>query len=116
MPYTITEDVRIYYEVEGQGPPLVLAHGGNDSLEMWRRFGYANALKNDYRLVMLDFRGHGRSDKPYDASAYGYEMSNDVLAVLDDLGIAKAHYLGYSMGATVGFALATRHAERFLSF
>ena len=69
MPYVIKQEVRIYYEVEGQGTPLVLAHGGSDSLDMWRRYGYTDILKDDFQLILFDFRGHGRSDKPHQASA-----------------------------------------------
>jgi len=116
LPYVNNQDVRINYEVEGEGPPLVLAHGGNDSLEMWRRYGYTDDLKKDFKLVLFDFRGHGKSDKPHEASDYGTEMAADVLAILDSLGIAKANYLGYSMGAMAGFTLATHHAARFHSF
>jgi pimeloyl-ACP methyl ester carboxylesterase len=116
MPYAVNEGVRIYYETEGQGTPLVLGHGGSDSLEMWRRCGYTDALRDDFQLVLFDFRGHGRSDKPREVSAYGTGLADDIVAVLDDLGIPKAHYLGYSMGALAGYMLATRHAERFHSF
>jgi pimeloyl-ACP methyl ester carboxylesterase len=117
MPYANNQGVRIYYEVEGQGPPLVLAHGGTMGSSGWRGSGYVDALKNDYQLVMFDFRGCGRSDKPRKASDYDRKlMNNDVLAILDNLGIAKAHYFGYSGGAMTGWLLAARHAERFHSF
>ncbi len=120
MPYVNNNGVRIYYEVEGQGPPLVLATGANVDLTVWRVSGFGDALRYDYKLVMFDARGHGRSDKPHEDSAYGrnmaVKMADDVIAVLDDLGIAKAHYYGYSMGALVGFRLATGHSERFYSF
>jgi pimeloyl-ACP methyl ester carboxylesterase len=117
MPYVNNEGVRIYYEVEGQGPPLVLAHGGSLGLSGWKGSGYVEALKNDYQLVMFDFRGCGRSDKPRQASAYDRKlMNNDVLAILDNLGIAKAHFFGYSGGAMTGWLLALHHAEQFHSF
>lgn len=116
MPYANSQGVRIYYEVEGQGPPLVLAHGGTDSLIMWRRHGHTDALRDDFQLILFDARGHGLSDKPHEASVYGTKMADDVVAVLDSLGTNKAHYFGYSMGAATGFTLATRHAERFHSF
>ena len=117
MPYANNNGVKIYYEVEGEGPPLVLAHAIMSSLTDWRTFGYADALKTDYRLVLFDARGRGRTDKPRQASAYEYSvLATDVLTVLDDLGIDRAHYLGYSMGARVGFLLATRNAARFNSF
>ena len=117
MPYANNNGVKIYYEVEGQGPPFVLAHALMDTLNCWRQNGYVDALKTDYRLVLFDARGRGRTDIPREASAYDYNLlSGDVLTILDELGIAKAHYFGYSMGARVGFLLATRNAGRFFSF
>lgn len=117
MPYANNGDVRIYYEIEGLGPPLVLAHGmgfGSD-LTAWRTTGYTDALKNDFQLILFDFRGHGKSDKPRDNSSES-DTADDIIAVLDDAGISKAHYLGYSMGAAAGFQQAVRHADRFFSF
>ena len=116
MPYANNNGVKIYYEVEGDGPPLVLAHGGGSELNGWRRFGYADALKNDYQLILFDARGHGRSDKPHRLSDYGPRMADDVLAVLDDLGVERACFLGYFTGALTGLLLATHHAERFYGF
>ncbi len=116
MPYAENQGVRIYYEVEGEGPPLVLGHGGSYTLDMWREWGYTDGLKDEFQLILLDFRGHGRSDKPDEVSSHRTGMSDDVVAVLDALGTTRAHYFGYSMGATVGFTLATRHAARFCSF
>jgi pimeloyl-ACP methyl ester carboxylesterase len=79
--------------------------------------GYPAALGGAYRLVLIDPRGHGESDKPHDTAAYAHElMADDVVAVLDDLGIARAHYFGYSMGAGIGFVLAARAPQRFHSF
>lgn len=118
MPYADNRGVHIYYEVEGEGPPLVLAHGmgfGGD-LNMWRVTGYTDALKDDFQLILFDIRGHGRSDKPREVSADKADPADDVVAVLDSLGIAKAHFFGYSMGATAGFRQAVRHADRFHSF
>ena len=116
MPYASNNGVRIYYEVEGKGPPLMLAHGVTRSLRRWREIGFADKLKEDYSLIMFDARGHGKSDKPHDQAAYGINMVNDVIAVLDDLRVDRVNYLGYSMGAGVGFACAIRHPERFSSF
>src|SRR3989304_635920 len=118
MPYANNNGVRIYYEVEGQGPPLVLAHGmgGGGDLDAWLSTGYTDALKDDYQLILFDLRGHGRSDKPHEVSAHGSNAADDIVAVLDSLGIAKAHYLGYSMGAAAGFKQAISHADWFYSF
>jgi len=116
MPYANNAGVKIYYEVEGQGPPLVLAYGLTGGLNCWRAIGIVDMLRNDFQLILFDARGHGKSDKPHEVSEYGLKMANDVVAVLDDIGIDKAHYFGYSMGARVGFWLAVRHATRFSSF
>jgi pimeloyl-ACP methyl ester carboxylesterase len=119
MPYASNQGVRIYYEVEGQGPPLVLATGASADLTVWQGTGFTDALK-DYQLILFDARGHGRSDKPHEVSAYApnvaVKMAGDVIAVLDDAGIAKAHYYGYSLGALVGYRLAAGYSERFYSF
>lgn len=116
MPYTLNGATRIHYEVAGEGPALVLHHGLSDSLESWRDYGYVAALRHAFRLILIDARGHGRSDKPHDLAAYSLALRTaDVLAVLDDLGIARAHYLGYSLGGWVGFGLAGAAPERIAS-
>ncbi|MDQ6601703.1 MAG: alpha/beta fold hydrolase [Chloroflexota bacterium] len=114
MPYATNDGTRIYYEREGSGPPLVLQHGFTRSLEGWRDSGYVDALKNDYELILLDARGHGRSDKPHDPAAYAYDKrAADVLAVLDDAGIARAIFWGYSMGGHIGYAIGQYAPGRF---
>jgi pimeloyl-ACP methyl ester carboxylesterase len=116
MPYTENQGIRIHYKTEGVGAPLVLQHGFTDSLESWYEMGYVEALKNDYRLIVVDARGHGGSDKPHDPTAYTHEIHvADLVAVLDDLTIPTAHFLGYSMGGRIGFALATYASARFSS-
>jgi len=98
MPYAINQGVRIHYEVEGEGPPIVLQHGFTRDLGFWRQFGYVDAPKHNYQLILLDARGHGLSDKPHDPSAYAWELRvSDVTAVLDHLDIRKAHFWGYSI-------------------
>ncbi len=108
--------MRIYYEVEGEGPPLVLVHWASGSTHDWRMFGYLDALKDDYRLILVDMRGHGKSDKPHDPAAYDAATQvSDITAVLDELGIDKANYFGYSLGARLGWALAKYAPERLQS-
>lgn len=97
------QGIRIHYEVEGKGPPLVLVHGRGASLTMWRALGYTAALGKSYQLILVDIRGHGQSDKPSGPEPLRPDaMASDVVAVLDDVGVAKTHYLGYSMGGTIG--------------
>jgi pimeloyl-ACP methyl ester carboxylesterase len=116
MPYADNQGIHIHYKTEGEGPPLVLQHWSLATLENWYDYGYVSTLKNDYRLILLDARGHGASDKPHRPEAYELKKRvEDIVAVLDDLGIAKAHYFGYSMGGWIGFGLARYAPERFRS-
>ena len=116
MPYAYNEHIRIHYEVEGAGPPLVLQHWSLATMECWYDCGYVSALKNEYQLVLLDARGHGASDKPHRQEAYELkERVEDIVSVLDDLGIAQAHFFGYSMGGWIGFGAARYAPERFRS-
>ena len=98
MPYEdrfIDNDgVRIHYEVESEGgPPLVLVHGMGMSTKDWRSAGYTDALSGEFRLILIDSRGFGQSDKLSDPTDYGRKQKvSDVTGVLDDLGIEKAYY------------------------
>lgn len=71
MPFVDSEGVRIYYEVEGQGPPQLFMHGWgvNHSARTLRTLGYVKELKGGYRLILPDARGHGDSEKPHDIHA-----------------------------------------------
>lgn len=116
MPHAMNGEVRIHYEVEGSGPPLMLHTGFIGVVEDWYTLGYVDALKPDYRLIMPDPRGQGRSDKPHAPEAYGSNNRvADVIAVLDALGIDRVDFWGYSMGGRVGFDLAVQHPERLRS-
>jgi pimeloyl-ACP methyl ester carboxylesterase len=107
MPYANNAGFRIHYEVDGTGPALVLHHGFTQCLEDWFECGYVDALRGGYQLVLIDARGHGQSDKPHDSKAYTLrQRATDVTAVLDALGIDRAHFWGYSMGGWIAFGLA----------
>jgi pimeloyl-ACP methyl ester carboxylesterase len=113
MPYANHNGIHIHYEVEGTGRPLVLQHGFTGNLKRWYQFGYVEALKPNYRVILVDARGHGASDKPHDAAAYALSLRvGDVVAVLDSLNLDKAHYWGYSMGGWIGFGMAKYAPER----
>ncbi len=117
MPYANSQGLRIHYEVEGDGPPLVLMHGLSGSLMNWRLNGVVEALKDSYRMILVDARGHGGSDKPHDPEAYRFELrAADVVAVLDALDIQRSNYWGYSMGSRIGFNAAKYAPSRFQSF
>jgi pimeloyl-ACP methyl ester carboxylesterase len=105
--------MAIHYEVEGSGPPVVLMHGMGGSIQNWVRAGYVDALRDELQLILVDARGFGESDKPHDPQSYTREAKvSDVVAVLDDLGLEKAHYWGYSMGASNGWAMGMLAPER----
>ena len=107
--------VRIRYRDSGSGDVIVLIHGNGGSLEGWIDSGVLPNLERDYRVVALDARGHGKSGKPHESSAYGQEMGLDVVRLLDHLGVARAHIIGYSMGALITAQLLTTHPDRFIT-
>jgi pimeloyl-ACP methyl ester carboxylesterase len=113
MSYANNDGVRIHYEVEGAGAPLVLHHGTLGRGEDWQHFGYTNGLKYGRQLILLGARGHGASDKSYEPSAYDLPFRvADVTAVLDALQIDRADYFGYSMGGWIGFGMAKYAPQR----
>jgi pimeloyl-ACP methyl ester carboxylesterase len=116
MPYVTHQGVRIHYQMEGGGPPLVLLHGFNSNLKRWYASGCVELLQRNFRLILIDARGHGASDKPHDRAAYTWPIPvADVVAVLDHLQIPQVHVLGYSMGGEVCFGLAKYAAARVTS-
>jgi pimeloyl-ACP methyl ester carboxylesterase len=117
LPCVVNQGIGIHFKVEGEGVPLVLLHGFCGDLNDWYELGYVKHLKSDHRLVMIDARGHGASDEPQDPKSYRLKsMVSDVVAVLDDLDIRKAHFFGYSMGGWMCFGLARYAPERSYSF
>ena len=116
MPYATNGDIRIWYEVEGEGAPLILHHGSFASGARWRDLGYVEELKHENQLILIDAQGHGASDKPYDSTAYDMASRvSDVTSVLDHLQIARANFFGYSLGGWIGFGLAKHAPTRFHS-
>ena len=116
MPYADNQGIHIHYETEGDGPPLVLQHWSFASLESWYGYGYVPALRDDHRVILLDARGHGASDKPHEPDAYTLSKRvADIVAVLDDLGVGRADFFGDSMGGWIGFGVARYAPERFRS-
>ena len=92
MPYANNDGVCIHYQVEGEGPPLVLQHGFTSSLQSWYTSGYVAALQPDYQLILIDVRGYGQSDKPYDPNTDAMQnRDEDILAELDALQDETAH-------------------------
>jgi pimeloyl-ACP methyl ester carboxylesterase len=103
------DGVRIAYEELGDGDATLLHHGfASDSKINWVRTGVARAIVDaGRRVVLIDARGHGRSEKPHDIEAYlGGAMEHDVQALLDRLEIEEVSVVGYSMGSFVAVRLA----------
>lgn len=109
MPYLALPDRRIYYRVDGRGPWLTLVHGLSQNHMVWS--AQLAAAAERYRLVRVDLRGHGFSSAP--AGGYGQmEYLDDVLALLDHLGIACTYWWGTHTGAAVGLLVAALRPER----
>ena len=108
--------VKVWYFVQGKGEPVVLIHGWLSSAGInWVLPGTSGLLARDYQVIALDVRGHGLSDKPTDEEAYGPELVEDVVRLLDHLEIKKAHIVGYSMGGVIAANFIARHPDRVLS-
>jgi pimeloyl-ACP methyl ester carboxylesterase len=111
-----SKGVKIRYTVEGRGEPVLLIHGFTANIEKnWGLPGIVKSLAQDYRVIALDNRGHGKSDKPHDPKQYGAEMAEDAIRLLDHLKIDKAHVVGYSMGAMITLKVLATHPDRVLS-
>lgn len=122
MPYATNavDGTRVYFEDDGgAGTPVVLYGGILDSVELVRRSHIARALqapRNEFRLIYADHRGLGRSGKPHEVEGYAMSLQvADAVAVLDELGIARAHFVGRSYGGRLAFGIGEHSPERVLS-
>ena len=112
-----SDGVRLHYELHGPdgGAPVVLVHGfASDYRLNWVGTRWQETLTTaGFRVIGLDCRGHGGSDKPYDPAAYALgTMAADVQRLMDHLDIKVANFLGYSMGARIGVQMMLDHAGR----
>lgn len=113
MPIARSHGMKIAYEVFGDGPPLVLHPGMFQTGSHWTVAGYTPALAANHTVIAIDPLGLGASDAPHEPAAYTLRRRADsVTAVLDDLGIARAAFWGYSLGALTGYAVAGHAPER----
>ncbi|MFJ3411603.1 alpha/beta fold hydrolase [Pseudomonas protegens] len=107
--YAEVNGIRLYYSKLGHGSPVVLLHGGLGNADYWGL--QAKALAARHTVISVDSRGHGRSTR--DARPYGYDlMADDVIALLDQLKIPRADFVGWSDGAILGLDLAMRYPQR----
>jgi len=108
--YVENDGARIWYATFGSGSPVILLHGGLGHSGNWG-FQVPALLSHDYRVVVIDSRGHGRSTR--DVRPFRYEtMASDVLAVMDVLRLEKAPLVGWSDGATIALILAMQAPSR----
>jgi len=110
-------DLRVYYEISGDGPPLILLPGLLETIESnWRRF--VPALAQHYRTVAIDLRGHGRTDNPAGAGKKSTgqlnisQMAYDLNGVIDSLGFEGVSLLGYSLGGCIGLVAGLKRPNR----
>jgi pimeloyl-ACP methyl ester carboxylesterase len=110
MPSASVNGLRLYYEEQGSGPPLVLLNGATLTLDEPGRGGWATLrpmLAQRYRVVHVEGRGHGRTDSPGGGASYTLPaLAADVGALIEQLGLAPAHVAGFSHGALVALELA----------
>jgi len=113
-----SKGVKVHYAVAGEGEALVLIHGWMSDATMWGRDSAGNPKLNPpkgFKVIALDCRGHGKSDKPHETTAYGDLMAADVVRMLDHLKIDRAHLVGYSMGAFIVGNVVAHHPKRVIS-
>jgi pimeloyl-ACP methyl ester carboxylesterase len=115
--FTASDGTKIhYFDIAGTGSPVVLIHGYTANAEgKWLKPNIAQTLAKNHRVIAIDARGHGKSDKPHDPAKYGPRMATDVVELLDHLKIQKAHIHGYSMGGSILTQLLARHQGRIIS-
>jgi pimeloyl-ACP methyl ester carboxylesterase len=110
-----SDGVTIRYTVHGEGEPVILIHGSQASGGLnWRAPGIVDLLAEQYRVITIDARGHGKSDVP-GPGEYGVNMVDDVVRLMDHLKIDTAHIAGYSMGGMITMKMLTLHPDRFRS-
>jgi len=110
LPKVRVGDINIYYEVHGEGPPLVMIMGLSANVDWWHPHVIEQFSKH-FKTVIFDNRGAGRTDKP--AIDYSIRMfADDTVGLMDALGIRRAHILGVSMGGMIGQEIALSYPER----
>ena len=108
MPYQAVNGIKIYYEEQGKGEPLILINGLAFPMDLW--FFQIRELAKDFRVIALDNRGIGRTDQPDEAYSIAM-MAADAVGLLKALGIEKAHVAGLSMGGFISQEIALSYPE-----
>jgi pimeloyl-ACP methyl ester carboxylesterase len=120
MPYAANggDGAQVYFEDQGgDGAAVILHDGFADSVRDLHEWRLADALASEgFRLIFADHRGHGRSDKPHDPAAYAMPLRvGDAIAILDLLGIERAHFVGRSWGGRLCFGIGEHAPGRVRS-
>ncbi|MGC3938601.1 alpha/beta fold hydrolase [Roseobacter sp. EG26] len=106
--------IEMYHATYGDASetPILLIHGGLAHADIWAE--QVKDLMTDFKVIVADTRGHGRSSN--DGSAYSYDLlASDYLALLDQIGVDKVHLVGWSDGANIGYAISQSHPDRLAS-
>jgi len=108
MPYAAVNGLSMYYEVHGEGPPLLLLHGGTGSIPIkWIPF-----LSSQFRVIAMEQMGHGRTADVIDRPFHFHDMAEDTVELMRELGIESAVVVGYSDGGIIGIDIAIHHPDR----
>lgn len=105
--YTSFDSTKIYYEVQGNGYPVVLIHGFSGTSQGWKKgVLYGNLIKGGYKVIILDLRGNGQSDKPHTDAAYSNDAeAKDIMGLMSALKITNYNVVGYSRGSIIASRL-----------
>jgi len=107
--YVQSDDAKIYYEVYGEGDPIILLHGGMfGSPEEYAQL--AADLLNEHRIILIATRGHAQSEIGYSLPTYE-KKAEDVKAVMDDMNLAKAGFIGFSDGAYTAYSFIRKYPD-----
>jgi pimeloyl-ACP methyl ester carboxylesterase len=106
--YAPVNGLKLYYEIQGTGQPVIVLHGGFGNTEFY--LPDVTALAKNYKVITVDMQGHGRTadiDRPLDREA----MADDIAALIKHLNLGKTNIIGYSFGGWVSLRLAIQHPE-----
>src|ERR1700682_5728722 len=106
--YALVNDLRMYYQDNGSGQPLILLHGGGQTSRVWTK--HIPLLAQQFRVLTPDSRGHGRTDNPSRTLTY-HLMADDMAAFIQALGLRKALICGWSDGANIALEIGMRYPD-----
>lgn len=108
MPYSSVNNIALYYDIQGEGSPLVFLHGLGSSIKDWEN--QVSYFAKKYQVITLDLRGHGKSDKPKEHYSVPL-FSSDIMQFIKTVVKHPVHLVGHSLGGMVAFQLAVDHPE-----